>query len=637
MSARNRSRSSHWLSDTLSTTPSSGRQRQVAVRFASDYDLSSDHIGSGTSFVEAHESRRSGNSPRARAASTQSFLASESRSSSSLGGMMNTSYEYRASGSRSLKIVTEMGSSLGSGLSPFGQNAASAIRDSREREKKEMSDLNDKLANYIEKVRFLEAQNRKLAADLELLRGKWGKDTHNIKQMYEAELVEAKKLIDDTNKQRDDLLNSIRKMQEELADLKRKYADALQAHQNDKAVIDDLLVTLSNLEAEVNLLRRRIAELEESVVRIKKENNRLIGELQRARTELDQETLNRIDYQNQVQTLLEEIDFLRRVHEQEIKELQSLATRDSTPENREFFKNELSSAIRDIRSEYDQVYNVNRNDMESWYRLKVQEIQTQSARNSMEQGYAKEEVKRLRVQLSDLRGKLADLESRNSMLEKQIQELNFQLEDDQRSYEAALNERDAQIRKMREECQALMVELQMLLDTKQTLDAEIAIYRKMLEGEENRAGLRQLVEQVVKTHGITQAEDTETMRVVKGETASRSSFQRSAKGNVSIQEVAPDGKWITLANTHRSKEEPIGEWKLKRRIDKREIVYTFPRDFVLRAGKTVRIFARNHGLHAPPEQLVFDGEDSFGVGSNVQTILYNREGEERATLIQRSG
>jgi intermediate filament protein if len=40
---------------------------------------------------------------------------------------------------------------------------------------------------------------------------------------------------------------------------------------------------------------------------------------------------------------------------QEIKELQGLAARDTTPENREFFKNELATAIRDIRSEYDQV------------------------------------------------------------------------------------------------------------------------------------------------------------------------------------------------------------------------------------------------------------------------------------------
>ncbi|KHJ93375.1 hypothetical protein OESDEN_06717 [Oesophagostomum dentatum] len=379
-------------------------------------------------------------------------------------------------------------------------------------------------------VRFLEAQNRKLAADLDALRSKWGKDTHNIRNMYEGELA-----------------------------------------------------------AEISLLKRRIAQLEDEVKRIKQENQRLLSELQRARTDLDQETLNRIDYQNQVQTLLEEIDFLRRVHDNEIKELQTLASRDTTPENREFFKNELSSAIRDIREEYDQ---------------------------SMEHGYAKEEVKRLRTQLSDLRGKLADLESRNSLLEKQIQELNYQLEDDQRSYESALNDRDAQIRKMREECQALMVELQMLLDTKQTLDAEIAIYRKMLEGEENRAGLKQLVEQVVKTHAITQETDMETMRVVKGETASRQSFQRSAKGNVSIHS--------------------IGEWKLKRRIDgKREIVYTLPKDFVLRAGKSVKIFARNQGVSSPPEQLVYEGEDTFGSGNSVQTILFNKEGEERATHIQR--
>ena len=46
---------------------------------------------------------------------------------------------------------------------------------------------------------------------------------------------------------------------------------------------------------------------------------------------------------------------------------------------------------------------------------------------------------------------------------------------------------------------------------------------------------------------------SETMRVVKGETATRTSFQRSAKGNVSITEVQPEGKFIVLENTHRSK------------------------------------------------------------------------------------
>jgi len=35
------------------------------------------------------------------------------------------------------------------------------------------------------------------------------------------------------------------------------------------------------------------------------------------------------------------------------------------------------------------------------------------------------------------------------------------------------------------------------------------------------------------------------------------------------------------------------------------------------------------GTNAPPEQLVFDGEESWGTGSNVQTSLVNKEGEVR--------
>lgn len=57
-----------------------------------------------------------------------------------------------------------------------------------------------------------------------------------------------------------------------------------------------------------------------------------------------------------------------------------------------------------------------------------------------------------------------------------------------------------------------------------------------------------------------------------------------------MQEASPDGKFIVLENTHRSKEEAIGEWKLKRKIDgKREIIYTFPRDFILKPGKSVKV------------------------------------------------
>ncbi|XGW25021.1 hypothetical protein V3C99_006450 [Haemonchus contortus] len=120
--------------------------------------------------------------------------------------------------------------------------------------------------------------------------------------------------------------------------------------------------------------------------------------------------------------------------------------------------------------------------------------------------------------------------------------------------------------------------------------------------------------------------------------SSRMMYSRSANGNISIQDASQDGKYVTLENTHRSRDEPIGGWKLKRKIDgKHEIVYTFPPDFVLKGGKSVKIWARGQGgVHNPPESIIFDAEESFGVGSNMQTFLYNKNGDERATYIQRN-
>ena len=62
-----------------------------------------------------------------------------------------------------------------------------------------------------------------------------------------------------------------------------------------------------------------------------------------------------------------------------------------------------------------------------------------------------------------------------------------------------------------------------------------------------------MVEQVVKSHSLQQQEDTESQRHVRGEMSTRTTFQRSAKGNISIAECDPDGKFIIFENTHRNK------------------------------------------------------------------------------------
>src|SRR4051812_6799832 len=55
-------------------------------------------------------------------------------------------------------------SSTGSGPGSLALQATGVtnVKSSRDKEKKDMQDLNERFASYIEKVRFLEAQNRRL-------------------------------------------------------------------------------------------------------------------------------------------------------------------------------------------------------------------------------------------------------------------------------------------------------------------------------------------------------------------------------------------------------------------------------------------------------------------------------------------
>lgn len=59
---------------------------------------------------------------------------------------------------------------------------------------------------------------------------------------------------------------------------------------------------------------------------------------------------------------------------QELKELAALAYRDTTNENREFWKNEMGQALRDIQQVYDDKLEATRNDVETYYNLKVRSV-----------------------------------------------------------------------------------------------------------------------------------------------------------------------------------------------------------------------------------------------------------------------
>jgi len=374
--------------------------------------------------------------------------------------------------------------------------AVVTITENRDKEKRELMNLNDKFASYVERVRFLEVHNRKLQMELDDLRKRSNNEAGTIRNMYETELTSAKILIDDTSKAKANAEVKAKQNEVEVDKFKKRFNDVQLQRQHNKSTIEDLNKQISQNEAEINLLRRRLSDLEDEAKRYKIETQRLLGEIQRITAELDAETLQRVQLENEHQSLSEELSFLKQKHAQQLEDLRQNSFLDVGLDSSQFFKSELANAIREIRSEYEQINNDQRQNMEQWYRMKIQEIQNRHKPEAADVTMAREETKRLRTAVNDQRHEIANIKARNGELEARIRGLDELLAQEAKDGKAQIDDKEVEIRHLRDRQAELMRDFEELAKTKTSLENEIDQYRRLLEGDEKREGLRAIVENI---------------------------------------------------------------------------------------------------------------------------------------------
>lgn len=510
------------------------------------------------------------------------------------------------------------------------------VRSTREGEKKELQDLNERFSSYLDRVRNLEVQNRKLADELEKLKSKWGKETSQIKAMYQAELDEARHTLDDAEKEKARLEIKVASLEEQIEELRVKLLIQQQevATYKEKALRQTQLIT--DYEHEIQLLRKQLENLESEHQKDVETISRLEGLLNQAREDLDVETLAHIDAENRRQTLEEAIEFLKSVHDQEMKELAALAYRDTSPESRDFWKNELAQAIREIEQMYGEKMDDMKRDTEANYNHKLQEMRTGSARQSAETSKGKEDCKDLRNAVTDLRDKINDLDARNNQLLREIEALRREKEDRERELEAENALLRDDMNSLRNELDAVMRELQVLLGTKLSLNLEIAAYRKLLEYEENRSGQKSVLDDKnAKAAAPTPEEDAGSFG--RGEMSAKTTYSRTAKGAMAVADCPPDGRCVRLENTGK-KDENIEGYKIQRNVDNRlNPPFVLDERFnSIKPGQKIALWAKDTKPKNAPAHDIEIEEFTWGIGSNVVTTLINTEGEERASLTQKT-
>lgn len=440
------------------------------------------------------------------------------------------------------------GSSVAGGGGDFAKQAVHVIRemnDKREHEKQELQVLNQRFSSYVERVRALEAMNRKLLADIDDLKSKWGFDSGKIKDQMEPELLRYRELIDEITRLKAIAEIKAKRAESDALQFKNLMDLAMDSFNFDKTKILNLERLLDNTRQDGDYLKSQLHDINEQIAKYLDEQRRLSEQLRNLKDDLDKETIDRVARQNEVQTLEEQIAFLKAVHEQEVSELSRLQTIVGF-DPAQFYRTELERAIRDIRGDFEQLNQEQKRELEEWYRIKTEEVEKEAAKEREFQriattGLSVEESNLLKQSHLEAQRDFVELQRRHSELMAKLRELEERLEQSKSTNQIALADRDREIATLREKISELMATYDELMNRKTSLEFEINTYRRLLECEETR----------IKTGGAASASSSSSYSYSSSSRSAAAGGAASTGGNI-IASVIPGSVTTTVTTTSSS-------------------------------------------------------------------------------------
>uniref|UniRef100_A0A8C4SYH6 Keratin, type I cytoskeletal 19-like n=1 Tax=Erpetoichthys calabaricus TaxID=27687 RepID=A0A8C4SYH6_ERPCA len=313
-------------------------------------------------------------------------------------------------------------------------------------DKATMQNLNDRLAAYLEKVRSLEAANHELEQKI--------RDWHSSSSA--AGGAQAKDYSP--------YFMTIEDLRAKIFAASLDNSRIILQIDNAKLAADDFRVKYEN-----ELAMRQSVEADIAGLR------RLLDEMTMARTDLEM----------QIEGLKEELIYLKKNHEESLKNSVSGSVNvevDAPPQE------DLARVLEEMRAQYEAIVAKNQRDMENWYKNKFDELDKQVSTNTEALQSSKTEINDLKKTVQGLELELQALLSQKAALENTLAETEARYGAQLLQLQDVINRLEGELMEVRQSMERQSQDYQMLLDVKTRLEMEIAEYRRLLEGEDVGGG-----------------------------------------------------------------------------------------------------------------------------------------------------
>ncbi len=255
-----------------------------------------------------------------------------------------------------------------------------------------------------------------------------------------------------------------------------------------KALEDEVRSLNSKMSKQQQEREKAEAELRDALPELEQLKKKL-AELKR---HLDDEQLKKADLENTCARLEEDLKFKMSVLEKELTEVKTrkeIEINEMDGKLQEEYEDRLQKALQELRDVYDNQMKQSRDDFSKLYEDRVKDLQQQLTSERGNNATSAQELKESRSRIEQLISKVSDLEGANLALNQKIADMAQEMEDQKSAHRAQMAAKDDEIKRLLDELANQLKEYQNLQDIKVQLDMEIAVFRKLIESEEDRLGL----------------------------------------------------------------------------------------------------------------------------------------------------